>query len=197
MVHIQKLLPKSLNPEGQTFCSWGTFSANSGGDAARQHQRAAGSKQIDRAPIGRCARPQRRFGIWPRSKRDEPETGSTRVNPHTHNTVVWMPSSLLYLHPSSGRNGRTPNTTRADAEVADTRSGNPGPNVHPKMQGILHAPQANLGRDGCRVPCLCFCAISATGGAVKAVSPAGMASLIGFPFPHACDTLPCCLFFSD
>lgn len=155
MVHIQKLLPKSLNPEGQTFCSWGTFSANSGGDAARQHQRAAGSKQIDRAPIGRCARPQRRFGIWPRSKRDEPETGSTRVHPDTHNTIVWMPSSLLYLHPSSGRNGRTPNTTRADAEVAVETTGPStrgratlAPTSIPKCKGFCTPRRLTLGGMG-------------------------------------------------
>lgn len=170
-----------MNSEAQTVSFWGTFNERFGGDDARQEpQRAARSKQIDRAPIGRCARPQRRSGIWPRCKRDEPGTGGSTVSPRQTATQLsgWLHLCYIYIL-SSGRNGRTPNTTRADAEVAvettgplDTRSGNPGSSVHPKMQGILHAPQASLGRDGCRVPCLCFCAISATGGAVKAVSPA-------------------------
>lgn len=170
-----------MNSEAQTVSFWGSFNEGFGGDDARQEpQRAARSKQIDRAPIGRCARPQRRFGIWPRSKQDEPGTGST-VSPRQTTTQLsgWLHLCYIYIL-SSGRNGRTPNTTRADAEVAvettgplDTRSGNPGSNVHPKMQGILHAPQASLGRDGCRVPCLCFCAISATGGSGES----------GFPTP--------------
>lgn len=78
--------PKSMSSEAQTVSFWGTFNEGFGGDDASQEpQRAARSKQIDRAPIGRCARPQRRFGIWPRSKRDEPGTGSAaspRQTPH-------------------------------------------------------------------------------------------------------------------
>lgn len=79
----------------------GHFQRGPGGDDARQPQRAAGraagSKQIDRAPIGRCARPQRRFGIWPLVPNEMSQRrGSTRVNPDTrHNCLDGFISAIF------------------------------------------------------------------------------------------------------
>lgn len=145
-----------MNSEAQTVSFWGTFNEGFGGDDARQEpQRAARSKQIDRAPIGRCARPQRRFGIWPRSKRDEPGTGST-VSPRQTTTQLsgWLHLCYIYIL-SSGRNGRTPNTTRADAEVAVETTGpwtrgraTLAPTSIPKCKGFCTPRRLALGGMG-------------------------------------------------
>lgn len=103
--HPLSLPLKSLSAEGQTVLSGGTFSevpeetTQDNPNGQQDGQRAAGSgQQTDRSrPIGRCARPQRRFGIWPLVPNEMSQRrGSTRVNPDTrHNCLDGFISAIF------------------------------------------------------------------------------------------------------
>lgn len=200
--HPLSLPLKSLSAEGQTVLSGGTFSevpeetTQDNPNGQQDGQRAAGSgQQTDRSRPDRPLRqtPEAFWHLASRSKRDEPETGLNKSQPrHTTQLFGWLHLCYIYIHRQVAtakhrarlsRHGQMPKSQWKRPWTRGRRS-TLAPTSIPKCKGFCTPRRANLGRDGCRVPCLCFCAIQ------HRVAPwAGAVNLlIGFPFP------PCCLF---
>ena len=187
------LSPKTLNSEGQTVFPRGHFqrgSWSSRGDDARQPQRAA-SQQIDRAPIGRSHAPRGvvAFGLVPNEMSQRRAQESTQTLYEEQDCFDGL--HLCYLH-------RQVSTAEYDTDRCRSRSGNDdtrstlAPTSISKCKGFCTPRKLTLGAAS-RASVSAPSSTAWHSGSGESGFPVSPASLIGFPFPHASDILPCCL----